>query len=627
MSNGTTVEHMVLVGRDITQRVLMEREQAALRDRRERFFGAAPVGILTTDVEGKIDFANQWMTDILGYVGPEILRDRNLLGLDAVKQMALADDLLKVLIEGAPLTREQIPCVSAQGRDMILNVRAEPFSDQHGTIMGLVAVIEDVTEKHRLRTRLSATTADLAMLAEIGAIFQESRDSDMILRAVLVGITAGEGLGFNRALFLAADGSRKQLKGRFAIGPVSAEEAWETWGALARQRRTLYEMAKDYQEAAGADASPINALVQKLNISLEDVENVVARVAAERRAHVVSDARSDPMVPKELSDQLGSDSFAVVPLVQEGSVHGVIVADNAITKKPISSDDLRSLELFATQAMLAMERARLYSELERRLQEVQEANVLLKENQATMLRMSKMEAIGQMAAQVAHEIRNPMTAIGGFARTVLKSLEPGNPNRAFLQIIVDETTRLERILRDVLDFSRTKSVRLAPVDLADLLRRIVGMMQGEILKRRIKTRVSLPKTPVMVEADADQIRQVVHNLVQNALDAMAKENGGKDDTEEENRLTVSLTVRGAHAVASVEDTGSGLSPDAMDRIFEPFFTTKNQGTGLGLSICRQIVLDHGGDISFANNEHGGATFFLALPYSTQEEANGTDTGS
>jgi len=619
------IEYVVLIGRDITDRVEMEARLAAERDERDQVFMSAPIGILTTDTRGIIEFANPQIAQIFGMLDPEEVVWRNLFELRQIRQMGLVSAFRQVLRDGTRLHRDQIICHAPQGRDRVVNIRAEPLFEGERGIVGLVAVVENVTEQVSLQRRLSATTADLMMLAQIGELFQESRDPDMILQAILVGVTAGEALGFNRAFLLATDWEEKQLRGKYAIGPADREEAARIWDELRATPHTISDVLTGYHEAMEHGEVRINDLARELVISLEDLENIVARAATERRAFLVSGGPGHPMAPPDLVRRLGVESFAVVPLVLNDRVEGVILADNAVTGKPITDDDLRNLELFAHQAMLAVERSQLYTELESRLHEVEEAHRQLKQNHEIMLKNERLTAMGQMAAQVAHEIRNPLVAIGGFARNVLRSLRDSDPGREYLQIIADEASRLEKILGEVLEFSRPRGSTKSSTNLIHLIRRTMGMMQSTFAERRIATRVKLPPHEVIVYVDADQIRQVLQNILNNAVDAMASAGGGDQAGE----LSLSLELGNAKAVIEIRDTGPGLSDEAMQRLFEPFFTTKNHGTGLGLAICQQIVHDHGGELSVANHPEGGAVFYVALPLIEgvdEEEVNGTHPG-
>ncbi len=182
---------------------------------------------------------------------------------------------------------------------------------------------------------------------------------------------------------------------------------------------------------------------------------------------------------------------------------GIIIADNAISAKPIDDSDLRSLELFASQAALAVERSRLYLEREDRLRELEEANRKIRDNHEIMLRNERLAAVGQVAAQVAHEIRNPLVAIGGFARALIREFDEGDTGKEFASMIAGETTRLEEVLSQVLSFSRPNPSAREEIDLVHVVRRTSGMMQVEFAERNIRPVLTLPGRPVTVRADGD----------------------------------------------------------------------------------------------------------------------------
>jgi len=617
-----SVDHVVLVGRDVSERVRMETSLAAERDRRDHVLRSAPVGILTTDSTGTIEFANPPIAQIMGLEGTDTVAGKNILVVPQLQAMEIAAGLWEVLTEGKPLHLDRVSCRGTGRRETIFNVRAEPIISHAGEISGIVAVFEDVTETVLLQRRLSATTADLAMLSEIGELFQDSRDTEVILQTILVGVTAGEGLGFNRAFLLVADHETGTLRGSYAIGPSDLSEASRIWQELGKKPHSFRDILEGYREAISRDEVTVNKVAKSLVISLEDAQNIASKAAKERRAFLVTDGMNHPLVPRQLAEQLGTDSFVVAPLIFEDRVEGVIIADNAITRKSITELDLRSLELFAHQARLAVERSRLHAELERQLEELREAHELLRTNHEEMLRTEKLAAMGQVAAQVAHEIRNPLVAIGGFARSIRNSLREDDQNRKFAEIIVEETARLENILREVLDFARPPKPRHDRVDVCSVLRRATEMLERELQKRSIRINMQIPRGPIMVLGDAGQLRQVFHNLLQNAMDAMER-------VDKSSRLlSISLSCETDRQVTvTVEDTGGGFEADALEHVFEPFFTTKSHGTGLGLAICQQIVQDHGGTIYVTNRPERGATFAVRLPLLEKEVLNGENPGS
>ena len=239
----------------------------------------------------------------------------------------------------------------------------------------------------------------------------------------------------------------------------------------------------------------------------------------------------------------------------------------------------------------------------------------MKHLQGKLLEVEKLSALGRLTANVAHEIRNPLTAIGGFAKRLEKRLPENTAEKGYAKIVVNEVARLERILRDTLTFSRDAKYHLQYADMNQLLARTEAKF-GEICreKRLLLAVRPAPGLPPCI-VDEDQIRQALDNLVTNAIDAMT--DGG----------TLALATRTAcengthYVVIDVSDTGPGISADLVKRIFEPFYSTKEigHGTGLGLSICKKIMEEHRGSIRVSAPPGGGAMFSLFLPYLPVDE--------
>jgi signal transduction histidine kinase len=240
----------------------------------------------------------------------------------------------------------------------------------------------------------------------------------------------------------------------------------------------------------------------------------------------------------------------------------------------------------------------------------------LKRLQDKLIRAERLSALGRLTSDVAHEIRNPLTVVGGFARRLSKRLPEDAKEKEYAGIIVSEVARLERILKDILAFSREAKHHKAHADLNDIVSETVGAYAD--LCREKAIRISFepaPRLPPCV-VDRDQVRQAVNNLVQNAVDAMPS--GGtlklRTRTEEDNGAP--------YVLIEVADTGVGIPNDKMERIFEPFYSRKEigQGTGLGLSICKKIMEEHEGFIRAESTPFAGSAFRLFFPYTPAEEA-------
>ena len=236
--------------------------------------------------------------------------------------------------------------------------------------------------------------------------------------------------------------------------------------------------------------------------------------------------------------------------------------------------------------------------------------VKLIESQALVERHEKLASLGVLAAGVAHEIRNPLTAIKARLFTQQKALAPASRERADAEFIGREIDRLERIVRDFLRFARPvepERVSLSPANLLDELREL---MAPQLRESSINLAVE-HAVETMVLADPEQIKQVLINLVQNAAEALSK--GGTIKLRAvESRIALGGRMRDV-VIIEVEDSGTGIPPEVQERLFDPFFTTKQSGTGLGLSIAARIVEKHAGAIRVQSGVNRGTTFGVVLP--------------
>jgi len=479
---------------------------------------------------------------------------------------------------------------------------------------GAFVLVTDLTESKALERRLARRVAQLSVIREIGECLQSAMSAERILRTILVGATASMGLRFNRAFLFLVDERHGVLRGRDAIGPADAAEALTIWSRLSAGARTLRALVDEYEPVVDGEEPKVLEIARRLSARLDDESAFVVSALAARgttrvaNGAVVSGAATSP---DGIVEVLGVDAFVAVPLQADGKPVGLLLADNAITRREITDEDVDILELLGLQAAQALTRGRLTEELARQVASLEAATRELRANQERMVRSERLTAIGEMAARVAHEIRNPLVAIGGFARSLLAGRSAQDAaTRESLEIIVNEVRRLENIVKEVLEFSRPAPPKIGSVSLAKVAAEALELLRWELEHTAVVGRVDEANATPDAAADGDQIFHAVINLLRNAVHAMPQ--GGE--------LVVKL--RGVpHGVeAAIVDTGVGMSADVLAHAQEAFYTTKPNGSGLGLTIASQIVRDHGGELRIESREGEGTTATLLLP-AAQEGAD------
>ncbi|GBE35130.1 sporulation kinase E [bacterium BMS3Bbin06] len=239
----------------------------------------------------------------------------------------------------------------------------------------------------------------------------------------------------------------------------------------------------------------------------------------------------------------------------------------------------------------------------------------LRRLQYKLIQAEKFSALGRLTADIAHEIRNPLTAIGGFAKRLEKRIQENTKEKEYTGIIVSEVARLERILRDVLSFSREAKYHLKYENMNNIVIDSLKAFRELCTEHSVEVKTELSAGLPLVLVDEDQVRQAINNLVINAIDAMPE--GGvltvRTRTDQDNNVS--------YVLIDIIDTGIGIPEDKMERLFEPFYSTKEvgHGTGLGLSICKKIMEEHRGLIRVFSTDGEGSTFSLYFPYVPTEE--------
>jgi signal transduction histidine kinase len=243
------------------------------------------------------------------------------------------------------------------------------------------------------------------------------------------------------------------------------------------------------------------------------------------------------------------------------------------------------------------------------VERVEDVTERFQRQQREMLRAEQLSAVGQLAASVAHEVRNPLTAVKMLVEAALRARNPKPLTADDLKVIHGAVGRLEHTVQSFLDFARLPSPKRCRYDLREIIKQSVDLIQARARQQKVEVTTDAPERPFFANVDRDQICNVLVNLFLNALDAMPT--GGRlsvrldESPEGELRLLIS-------------DTGPGISANMQQRLFTPFASSKPTGTGLGLSICRRIVEEHGGTINAQNRSEGGACFVISLASADDE---------
>lgn len=560
--------------------------------------------IITLDQQFGILSWNQGAEAIYGYSAEEIIGKpiTALVPDELMDEMDLIYDLLKS--KGVIKNYETIR-LTKDNRRINVALTATQLRDADGGPNGIISVIvRDITERQEMSQRLERKINGLFIINEIGRALARTTNLNEILYIVLVGVTAGQALKFNRAFLFLLNDERTHLEGRMAIGPSSPEEAGWIWTDLAARNLTLGDILWAYRVETIKQDTQINEIVRHISLPITETSHVLVQAMTTHRSFLVEDTAMREDVPESFRNLIGARSFAVVPLYSQEKPIGALLADNLITGRPILADDVELLEIFAQQASATIENSSLYDELASKVKALEGANTNLRSYQAKLLHAERLSAIGEITAKVAHELRNPLAAMGGFARALVRKLPPDSPHQETLEIIIKEGMRLEGLVTELLDLARPVRIETEPDDVNRIIQECLVILSMDLKSRRIRVEKHLDPNLPPVPLAADPIKQVILNLLNNAAIAINREGC----------ITIrTLVVGSSHIELTIHDTGAGIPEEHLDRIFDPFFTTRPGGSGLGLTIAERIVHEHSGIIDVTSTVGSGTTFNLRLP--------------
>ena len=567
----------------------------------ERLINYAPVGILSTDKNGTIVRVNSFFVQMMAAPDASTFVGKNILDCNLLKQKEICQRFARVLETGESVEIPTVDIQNNQGWWIRANVNCVALRDENNHISGLLSIWEDVT-------RLEKQTYELTILRQVGQAIQRTLNLPELLHLILTSITAGCALGFSRAMIFLIDEEGKKLEGKVGVGPMNAGEAQQVWNQLSKDHANLEAFLEKYGTQIPKEPSLFDTLVREVHFSLDDENNVLVKAVKEKRPFKIENAAENPLVPRPLKETFQIESFVVVPLIAKGRVIGVILADNKFSEFPIEEDRVELLSLFANQAALAIENAEAYKKLKDKVEELNRAFAQLQEAQNKLLHSEKLAVVGKMAAHVAHEIRNPLTAIGGFARHILQHPDDVESVKQGAEIISREVLRLEKILANVLNFTKISKPFRKLQDIHHILDAVTQLHAPLLQEHNVTIHKNYAPDLPHVYVDEDQMKQVFTNILTNSIYSMPK---GGDIFVETYKVDDGIEIR-------LRDTGVGMSEEVLENMFNPFYTNRQGGTGLGMAVTQKIIQEHDGRIDVASEEGKGTVFRIYLPLKIRE---------
>ncbi len=538
-----------------------------------------PIGILSTDQQGNILKVNSYLRQILGSnVGTQIL-GQNLLENNFFNIPELIHDIDRTLKEGHTFQTEPFDFRANSDRQIKLILSGVPLRERDSQeITNSIILVQDVTQTYQGEYELS-------MISQISDFMQGNVELDQVLHLILTAITAGCAMGFSRAMILLINRKNRVLEGQMGVSPSTQEETFQIWKELGKENISLSNFFEKYGRKTfrNGDIDYFNTLVQKIAIPLSWKDCFFIQVIEQKKSFHVHCEKAALGIPPELLDQLHLDEFIIVPLIAKDKVIRVVIADNQFSHHSIHDEWINLLSLFANQAGLAIERAETYFKFEQEKNKLHKAYEELKNTQERLIHAERLATIGQMAPEVAHEIRNPLVTIGGFSRMIRKKAEIGSKAELLdvADIIAEEVNRLEQIVTKVLDFSQLLKFQLVLENINKIIEKSCSFM---ISGKEIQLYKELDLLIPMTLMDPQQIKQVLLNLIQNALHSMP----GDGSLHITSRIEDEDSIR-----VSIRDSDQGIPYEMLDDLFNPFFTTKLTGTGLGLPISQRSLTTMG----------------------------------
>jgi signal transduction histidine kinase/putative methionine-R-sulfoxide reductase with GAF domain len=506
-------------------------------------------------------------------ISEEYLKERSLaMGEGVVGHVALHNQPMAILnVLKEPLYKEK----ELAKKEGLVSMLSVPMCIKDRVIGVINCYTSYLHSFSKSEEEMLTTVANQAAICIDNSGLMETLDVDEILRLVLEGVT--KNIGFDRARLYLVNEKRNVLECKMAVG-IDEER------------------------------------IKGITLRLDPEESVVARSVFEKQPFIIPDASKDSRVNPILKEKFNLHSLVVIPLLAKEKTLGAIAADFVEPNKNITKEALESVMAFAQQAGLAIHNAFMYQELKtfsRQMEEkIQKTTADLKKAEAQLIRSEKLAALGQLAAGIAHEIRNPLTSINILIHSLTENLPTKISCREDLKVIEEEILRINEIVDQFLRFARPASPLFEKMDLLPIFEEILQLLRPQMERGKITVKKEFEPLP-LITVDKEQIKQVILNLLMNAIQAMPA--GG------ELSIKGRFSKDGYWVELTIQDSGLGIPPEDMDKLFNPFFSTKEGGMGLGLSIAHRIIDQHHGKIEVESHPGNGTLFTISLPVFTPLE--------
>jgi PAS domain S-box-containing protein len=645
---------------------------------------------VTADLNGTVTSWNKGAELIYGFTEHEVIGKYLPYIPDSI--MDLEREYIERMKTGETIKHVETIRKAKDGTVFEVSITISPIKAASGEIIGFSCISRDISNRKIIERELINRNQELSRLFFISSAMRGTLELERLLRMVLTAVTMGDGLGFNRAILFLVDEDKNVLKVAMGVGHTSHEEAFQIWGRLSLEKKTLSDIMHEIETGSLKKDSLFDKLSRSIEIPLSE-ETILTMAVKEKKPFNIQNVIEEPLSDVVLIQQLGTYAYAVSPLISRDKVIGAIWVDNLFNRRPILDEDMRFLSAFSNHVATAIESARLFERItlaEQELENIFESisdmvyfisedyvvksinkavsdrlgkpsevfhglkepwakcphyktveekkafvkevedpylggtfiissspifdttgksigtvNVVsditeLKNLRERLIMTERLAALGEVAARVAHEIRNPLVSLGGFAKRLEKKLD-GNL-KEYADIIAKEVERLEGILSEILGFVKETRIIKEIVNSNKLVDDVLFLIKSEIDEKGILLDKELGE-PVDLYVDPNRMKEALLNILTNAVQAV-----GSNGT-----ISIKTFVKNNAFVVEIKDSGVGIAEEDLPFIFDPFFTTKKIGTGLGLTITHRITEEHKGSIEVESEPNKGSTFRVFIP--------------